>query len=93
MGQNVSIAQLSLNSKIKDLTGSDPFSLMFNHVCNIFDFDNWSKDTTLVSNISAIASLEHWQEHQKKLESIVFPTNLQTRQTQQGLRFGTYSSC
>ena len=66
-------AQLSLNSKIKDLTGSDPFSLMFNRVCNIFDFDNWSKDTSLIPNISAIASLEHWQEHQKKLESIVFP--------------------
>ena len=66
-------AQLSLNTKIKELTGSDPFALMFNRVCNIFDFDNWSKDSSLVPNISAIKSLEHWQEHQKKLETIVFP--------------------
>ena len=54
---------------------------MFNRVCNIFDFENWSKDSSLIPNISAIASLEHWQEHQKKLETIVFPA-IRKRTTQ-----------
>ena len=34
-------AQLSMNTLIKVLTGSDPFTLMFNRTCHIFDFDSW----------------------------------------------------
>ena len=66
-------AQLCLNTKIKDLTGTDPFVLMFNRTCHIFDFDSWSKDTSKAPNIKTINSLENWTEHQLKLESIVFP--------------------
>ena len=66
-------AQLSMNTKIKELSGSDPFVLMFNRTCHIFDFDSWSKDTALSPNVKTIESLAQWKEHQSKLESIVFP--------------------
>jgi hypothetical protein len=66
-------AQLSMNTKIKDLTGSDPFVLMYNRTCNIFSFPNLYTETNLQPATSPVVSLEEWQTHQAKLESIIFP--------------------
>jgi hypothetical protein len=83
-------AQLSMNNKIKDLTGSDPFSLMFNRTCNIFEFKELSTETNLSPNTHAITSLEEWRQHQAKLEPLIFPairTRVRAKNTKTNTKF------
>jgi hypothetical protein len=62
----VNFAQLSFNNKISDLTGSSPFSLMFGRELNPI------KDYTQ-GEMPEIIDLADWQEHQKKILSLIFP--------------------
>ncbi len=61
----VPYTQLAYNSKISSVTGCTPFSLMFGRRLN--DFRPYGKST------SSGMSLQLWQEHQKKVSSIVYP--------------------
>ncbi len=59
----VPYTQLAYNSKISSVTGCTPFSLMFGRRLN--EFRPYGKST------SSGMSLQLWQEHQKKVSSIV----------------------
>ena len=67
--------QLSINLKIKDITGTDPFALMFHRPCNIFNMqgDTLATDSTDTTSPAANLSLDQWIEHSRKLQEILFP--------------------
>ena len=79
-------AQSYINTKIKDLTGSDPFTLMFNRTCNLFintdHPEHIHSESPILKNIANL-SLDEWVKHQAKLESIVFPALRQRTLTKQ----------
>lgn len=68
-------AQLYMNNKIKDLTGSDPFALMFNRSCNIFELQDPNPDSSFVVRSRPLSELsfEEWKAHQANLQHILFP--------------------
>ena len=73
---NLEFIQLYINIKIKDITGTDPFSLMFHRPCNIFhmqDPPEHDMDALRIEHPCAKLSLEQWIEHSKKLHEILFP--------------------
>ena len=88
------VTQLNINLKTKELTGIDPFTLMFNRPCNMFHLqdDPSATDPDLRVKASRCADLStaEWVAHCKKLEEILFPAvreRIAQRQDQIAERF------
>jgi transposase InsO family protein len=58
--------QLVYNNKVRELTGSSPFSLMFGRQLNEL------KDYTSAQQLPV--DMDEWKEHQKKIMSLIFPS-------------------
>jgi hypothetical protein len=61
----VPFVQLAYNNKVRDLTGSSPFSLMFGRRLN--EMKDYTQEPHLPIN------MQEWTEHQEKVMSIIFP--------------------
>ena len=73
------LTQLNINLNVKEVTGVDPFTLMFNRPCNMFHVQedpNSANNTGLRVKATKRAALsqEEWIAHCKKLEETLFPT-------------------
>jgi hypothetical protein len=60
-------AQFVYNTKISRTTGTSPFVLMFNRTPN--DLKDYTADPLNPPTID----LEHWKEHQMKINSVIYP--------------------
>ena len=77
----LSFVQLSINSKINELTLSTPFSLMFTRRMNEF------KDYTQVEVADQRVSLDNWKKHQEEVLALIYPQiELRARGVQQQYR-------
>ncbi len=61
----IPFVQLAYNNKVRDLTGSSPFSLMFGRRLN--EMKDYTQEPHLPIN------MQEWKEHQEKVMSIIFP--------------------
>ena len=62
----IPFVQLVFNSKVQDLTGSTPFSLMFGRQLNEM------KDYTVEPYLPV--NMQEWQQHQEKVTSLILPS-------------------
>jgi transposase InsO family protein len=58
--------QLVYNNKVRELTGSSPFSLMFGRQLN--ELKDYTSEQQLPVN------MDEWKEHQEKVMSLIFPS-------------------
>ena len=77
----LSFVQLSINSKISELTLSTPFALMFGRSMNEL------KDYTQIEVKDQKVSLDDWKKHQEEVISLIYPQiELRARDVQQQYR-------
>ena len=62
-----SFVQLSMNSKISELTLSTPFALMFGRTMNEFS------DYTHTEQADQKVALDNWKQHQEEVLSLIYP--------------------
>lgn len=74
-----SLAQLYINMKVKDITNTDPFSLLFARTCNLSNSTRLQSPTTT----TAPFSVDDWIQHQKLLEDILLPGIRHRQKTKQ----------
>jgi transposase InsO family protein len=61
----IPFVQLAYNNKVRDLTGSSPFSLMFGRQMN--ELKDYTQQPIMPVNMN------EWKEHQDKVMSLIFP--------------------
>ena len=77
----LSFVQLSINSKVSELTLSTPFSLMFGRSMNEL------KDFTQTKVSDQKVSMDDWKKHQEEVLSLIYPQiELRTKKVQKAYR-------